>query len=110
MISNPGVNVGLSDFCQQSLISNNVEAAVGGGSGETTEEIRMNTMAHFSAQQRRVTKNDYLIRIKDSLPGDLATVQGWLDGENDDIQAEMFIKIHNINYCINLDFINLRNI
>jgi len=73
MISNPGVNVGLSDFCQQSLISNNVEAAVGGGSGETTEEIRMNTMAHFSAQQRTVTKNDYLIRTL-SMPSKLGNI------------------------------------
>ena len=28
----------------------------------TIEEIRMNAMANFSAQQRTVTKNDYLIR------------------------------------------------
>jgi len=73
MISNPGVNVGLSDFCQQSLISNNIEAAGGGGSGETTEEIRMNTMAHFAAQQRTVTKNDYLIRTL-SMPAKLGSI------------------------------------
>ena len=73
MVANPGVNVGLSDFCQQSLISNNIEAAGGGGAGETTEEIRMNTMAHFSAQQRTVTKNDYLIRTL-SMPPKLGSV------------------------------------
>ena len=73
MVANPGVNVGLSDFCQNSLISNNVEAAGGGGSGETTEELRMNTMAHFSAQKRTVTKNDYLIRTL-SMPSKLGRV------------------------------------
>ena len=62
MVPNANVNVGLSDFVQQSLISNNPEAAIGGGTGETTEELRMNTMAHFAAQKRTVTKNDYLIR------------------------------------------------
>jgi len=73
MVTNPGVNVGLADFCQQSLISNNVEAARGGGSGETTEEIRMNTMAHFAAQKRTVTKNDYLIRTL-SMPSKFGSI------------------------------------
>ena len=73
VVANPGVNIGLSDFCQQSLISNNIEAAGGGGSGETTEEIRMNTMAHFSAQHRTVTKNDYLIRTL-SMPSKFGSV------------------------------------
>jgi len=71
--TNPNINVGLSDFCQQSLISNNIDAARGGGTGETTEELRMNTMAHFSAQKRTVTKNDYLIRTL-SMPSSLGQV------------------------------------
>ena len=39
-----------------------ITPARGGGSGDTIEEIRMNAMASFSAQQRTVTKNDYIIR------------------------------------------------
>ena len=71
--TNPNINIGLADFCKQSVISNNVEAARGGGTGETTEELRMNTMAHFSAQKRTVTKNDYLIRTL-SMPSSLGQV------------------------------------
>ena len=73
MTTNPGINVGLADFCKQSLISNNIEAAGGGGAGETTEEVRMNAMAAFSAQKRTVTKNDYLIRTL-SMPSRFGSV------------------------------------
>ena len=58
----PNLNTGLLNFVKASLSSNNPEAAVGGGTGDTVEEIRMNTMANFSTQQRTVTKEDYLIR------------------------------------------------
>ena len=45
-----------------SIAVNNTEPARGGGSGDTIEEIRMNSMASFSAQSRTVTKNDYIVR------------------------------------------------
>ena len=57
----PNVNVGMMNFSKSSITCVNKQAARGGGSGETLEEIRMNTMAHFSSQQRTVTKDDYLI-------------------------------------------------
>ena len=60
--NNPNLNTGLLNFVKASVSCNNPEAAVGGGAGDTVEEIRMNTMANFSAQQRTVTKEDYLIR------------------------------------------------
>lgn len=40
----------------------NKEPATGGGSGETTEQIRQNATAFFSAQDRAVTKEDYIVR------------------------------------------------
>ena len=60
--NNLGVNTGLLQFIQNSVTCTNPEAAKGGGAGDTMEEIRMNTMAAFSAQKRTVTKEDYLIR------------------------------------------------
>jgi hypothetical protein len=59
---NQGTNTGLLNFIQNSITCNNPEAAKGGGAGDNIEEIRMNTMAAFSAQKRTVTKEDYLIR------------------------------------------------
>ena len=47
---------------KESVACTNSEAATGGGSGDTINEIRMNAMANFGAQNRTVTKDDYLIR------------------------------------------------
>jgi len=40
----------------------NVEAAVGGKSAESVVEAKNNAMAYFQAQQRAVTKPDYIVR------------------------------------------------
>ena len=50
------------NFVKSSILSTNVQAAKGGGAGDSIEDIRLNTAAHFSAQQRTVTKDDYIIR------------------------------------------------
>jgi len=52
----------IANFIGESIVTTNPEAATGGGGGDTVEEIRMNTMASFSAQQRTVTKEDYIVR------------------------------------------------
>jgi len=57
-----------ANFIKESIVTTNPEAATGGGGGDTVEEIRMNTMASFSAQQRTVTKEDYIVRTY-SMPG-----------------------------------------
>ena len=72
-INKPGGNVSMMNFAKSSVTCTNVQAARGGGAGETLEEIRMNTMAHFSSQQRTVTKEDYLIRTL-SMPSQLGRV------------------------------------
>jgi len=61
------------NFVKSSIAATNTEAAKGGGAGETIEEIRMNTMAYFSSQQRTVTKEDYLIRTL-SIPPKLGKI------------------------------------
>ena len=68
-----GLNNGMLNFVKSSIASSNPEAARGGGAGETTEEIRQNAMANFAAQQRTVTKNDYLIRTL-SMPPQLGRI------------------------------------
>jgi hypothetical protein len=45
-----------------SLAVNNAIAASGGKSGESIEEIRQNTLAQFTAQNRSVTREDYIVR------------------------------------------------
>ena len=58
----PNLNGSLVSFVKESVACNNPEAATGGGSGDTIEEIRLNTLAAFAAQQRTITKEDYIIR------------------------------------------------
>tara|TARA_R110001606_G_scaffold396914_2_gene572017 strand:+ start:4453 stop:6348 length:1896 start_codon:yes stop_codon:yes gene_type:complete len=64
LLINPKANIDASlfNFAKGSVAVNNSEPARGGGSGDTIDEIRMNTMASFSAQSRTVTKNDYIVR------------------------------------------------
>jgi hypothetical protein len=49
------------------LLVNNPSPAVGGRSGDSVEEIRLNTLNSYTSQNRAVTKEDYIIRTL-SLP------------------------------------------
>ena len=69
----PNLTLSMLNFIKQSIASSNLEAAKGGGAGDTIEEIRLNTMANFSAQNRTVTRDDYLIRTL-SLPSQFGRV------------------------------------
>ena len=69
----PNLNAGMSNFVFQSISSNNPEAAKGGGAGDSVEDIRLNTMAAFSTQNRTVTKEDYIVRTL-SMPPQFGSV------------------------------------
>jgi hypothetical protein len=55
------------------IIITNPNPAVGGRDGDTIEEIRLNTLQSFSAQDRAVTKEDYAVRAL-SMPSEYGTV------------------------------------
>ncbi len=69
----PGIDVSLANYVKQSITATNPQAATGGGGGDTTQDIKMNAMAAFSAQNRTVTKDDYLIRTL-SMPAQFGRV------------------------------------
>ena len=56
------LNKNLVSFCKQSIACSNPNAAVGGKTTESQEEIRQNAMAFFAAQNRTVTREDYVMR------------------------------------------------
>lgn len=63
---NEGLNpdeVNLLNTVKNSLKVNNTFPATGGKDSETEEEIKQNAMANFSAQNRSVTRDDYLVRV-----------------------------------------------
>lgn len=54
------VNNTIGTSILQSLAINNPAPAVGGGDGDTVEELRLNTLNQFPSQMRAVTQQDYL--------------------------------------------------
>ena len=60
--NNPNLNPSMLNFVKSTIQPSNPEAAKGGGAGDSIEDVRLNTAANFSAQQRTVTKDDYIIR------------------------------------------------
>ena len=59
---NSNLNATTANVIFNSLIVNNLQAADGGGDGDSVEEIRQNASANFSSQLRNVTQDDYLVR------------------------------------------------
>jgi len=51
----------------------NLEAADGGGPGDSLEEIRQNSISQYSSQLRTVTQEDYLVRAL-SLPSQFGSI------------------------------------
>lgn len=58
---------------QDSVRVTNPVPATGGGPGETTEQVRQNAQAYFAAQNRAVTKEDYVTRVL-SMPSKYGSV------------------------------------
>ena len=58
---------------KSSLNVNNPEPAIGGKSSESDDEIRLNGLASFSAQNRAVTRDDYIIRAY-SMPAKFGSI------------------------------------
>ena len=87
----------------------NPEPSTGGGSGDTIEDIRLNTLASFSAQQRTITKNDYIVRTL-SMPAKFGSVTkayiekssnieraAGLDLETSDLSSNLYVMGYDRN-------------
>ena len=61
------LNANMQTTVLNSLAFNNDEAAIGGGDGDTNEEIRQNSLAMYPTQLRTITADDYIVRTL-SLP------------------------------------------
>ena len=61
-INNEGLDSTLLNRVKASVACTNPDPATGGKSEESIDDIRLNAMAHFAAQQRSVTAQDYVIR------------------------------------------------
>ena len=57
-----GLNSSILNTAVDSIACNNPKPAMGGGPGDSAQDIRLNAIANFSAQKRTVTKEDYIFR------------------------------------------------
>lgn len=62
VIDDDNLNSTLVQEAKDSVSAINPDPASGGKSAESIEEIRQNALAYFQAQQRAVTKEDYIVR------------------------------------------------
>lgn len=87
---------------QDSLAVINLEPAVGGRSGETLEEVKYNALAHFSSQNRAVTREDYIARVY-AMPGKYGSVsKAYLDKDEQFWMQEVGTKEIKNPLAINL--------
>ena len=84
---NSGINLSMRQFVESSLAVSNKEPARGGGNGDSTEDIRLNTISSYSTQKRTVTKEDYIVRAL-SLPPNFGNVSKAYIVQDDQISAE----------------------
>jgi len=68
-----GLDGAILAVVKQSLATNNPQSATGGANTETVDDIRNNALAYFGAQDRTVSKEDYVIRCY-SLPAEYGSV------------------------------------
>lgn len=61
-IDSTGLDLSTLGVIKRSVACTNPKAATGGRSKESLEEIKQNTLSHISAQNRAVTKDDYIMR------------------------------------------------
>ena len=81
----------LQDTVNDSLAFNNPGPAIGGGDGDTNEDIRLNTIAQYPSQLRTVTKDDYVIRAM-SLPSQFGVVyKAYITQQNEQISDRISV-------------------
>ena len=63
VLDETGLSSTLVDSTRNSIAVNNSLPAAGGRGAESVIEVKNNTLAYFQAQQRAVTKQDYITRV-----------------------------------------------
>lgn len=97
-----------------SISVTNPKPANGGGSGDTNDDIRLNAAANFNAQQRTVTKDDYIFRSL-IMPSKFGKIAKAYIIQDDQISIETSrrianpngLNLHVLGYDINKNLTNL---
>jgi hypothetical protein len=110
-------NPSLGNALFASLTFNNPTPSTGGRDGDTVEEIRQNTLSSFSAQDRVVTKEDYINRVLSmpSIYGNISkayienTNQKLSDGSINYSALDLYVLSYNSNKQLTQPTSTLKN-
>jgi hypothetical protein len=102
-----------------SIACNNSSPAIGGRGGDTIEEIRLNSLNAYSAQNRTVTKEDYILRSL-NMPSKYGTIaKAYITQEtyssfgnllsNNPLSLDLYVLGYNSNKNIVLTNSTLKN-
>ena len=108
VFTNP-VNPAISPNIQNTVATNNSTVAVGGGDGDTADQLKLNTLAKYPSQMRAVTQQDYLGTVlgmpskfgqvaKAYVTKDIATFAPYIQGEpgeRDPLATSLYLLTYN---------------
>lgn len=90
------LNSSIFSTITDNISCNNPSPAIGGGPGDSAQDIRLNTMAQFAAQKRTVTKEDYIFRTL-SMPVQFGNIAKAYITQDNQISLETNKRIANPN-------------
>ena len=94
---NNNLNANTAQYVFNSVATNNIEAANGGGSGDSIQELRENSISNFSTQLRAVTADDYLVRAL-SLPSQFGNISKAFVQKPNNANSNTTLEIYTLSY------------
>ena len=96
----PTLNASLAQYVFDSVAVNNAGAATGGADGDSTEELRQNTISSYGTQLRNVTADDYLVRTL-SMPSNFGSISKAHVQKPTNANSNTTLEIYTLSYDLN---------
>ena len=96
----PTLNASLAQYVFNSVAVNNAGAATGGADGDSTEELRQNTISSYGTQLRNVTADDYLVRTL-SMPSNFGSISKAHVQKPTNANSNTTLEIYTLSYDLN---------
>ena len=96
----PTLNASLAQYVFDSVAVNNAGAATGGADGDSTEELRQNTISSYGTQLRNVTADDYLVRTL-SMPSNFGSISKAHVQKPLNANSNTTLEIYTLSYDLN---------
>lgn len=93
----PTLNASLAQYVFDSVAVNNALAATGGADGDSTEELRQNTISSYGTQLRNVTADDYLVRTL-SMPSNFGSIAKAHVQKPNNVNSNTTLEIYTLSY------------